>query len=45
MREATVRGYHVYQDVTAGMQLSRIGEQLPCTREPGKCKDPSLWQW
>ena len=22
------------------MQLSRIGEQLPCTREPGKSKDP-----
>ena len=25
---------------TAGMQLSRIGEQLPCTREPGTRKDP-----
>ena len=22
------------------MQLSRIGEQLPCTREPGNSKDP-----
>ena len=39
-REATVRGYHVYQDSWDGMQLSRIGEQLPCTREPGKRKDP-----
>ena len=25
---------------TAGMQLSHIGEQLPCTREPGNRKDP-----
>ena len=28
-----------------GMQLSRIGEQLPCTRELGIARIPSLWQW
>ena len=41
-REATVR---VYQDSWDGMQLSRFGEQLPCTREPGRGRIPSLWQW
>ena len=39
---ATVRGYHVYQDSRAGCsyRVSHIVEQLPCTREPGTRKDP-----
>ena len=34
--EAMVRGYHMYQDSWD----AAIGEQLPCNREPGNCKDP-----
>ena len=34
--EALVRGYHVYQTVWE----VRIGEVLPCTREPGNRHDP-----
>ena len=39
LREATVRGVAT-KTAGTGMQLSCIGEQLPCTREPGTRKDP-----